>query len=154
MPGVEISCDVDDLKALGLSHRGNDNPIGAAQRFAAGAGFTPLRFWLSEATAAWTEISTVPELVALLGEPIQRVRDKARPALLPVLRDTGCAFVTSAVESGKAPPPSKGRILMSLPCFSMKTLSYSGKNRGGAGVPGSGRGAWGRSKSSLPFSSW
>ena len=33
------------------------------------------------------------------------------------------------------------------------TLSYSGRNRGGAGVSGSGRGASGRSKSSRPRSS-
>jgi hypothetical protein len=34
-----------------------------------------------------------------------------------------------------------------------RTLSYSGRKRGGAGVSGSGRGAFGRSKSSRPRSS-
>ena len=34
----------------------------------------------------WTEISSADELVALLGEPGQRARDKARPALLDVDR--------------------------------------------------------------------
>ena len=35
---------------------------------------------------AWTEIDTLEELVALLGEPGPRARDKARPALLDVDR--------------------------------------------------------------------
>ena len=35
----------------------------------------------------WTEIATVDELVALLGEPGERAGDKARPALLDVDRD-------------------------------------------------------------------
>jgi len=35
---------------------------------------------------AWTEISSTDELVALLGEPGERARDKARPALLDVDR--------------------------------------------------------------------
>lgn len=61
---------------------------------------------------AWTEISTVPELVALLGEPIQRVRDKARPALLPVDRDwlaasPFCVMATSSV-GGRCDASPKG----------------------------------------------
>ena len=35
----------------------------------------------------WTEIATADELVALLGEPGERARDKCRPALLEVDRD-------------------------------------------------------------------
>ncbi|MEJ7796731.1 MAG: pyridoxamine 5'-phosphate oxidase family protein [Nocardioides sp.] len=35
---------------------------------------------------SWTEISSTDELVALLGEPGERARDKARPALLDVDR--------------------------------------------------------------------
>ncbi len=37
-------------------------------------------------TTAWTEISSVADLVDLLGEPEPRVRDKARPALIDVDR--------------------------------------------------------------------
>jgi hypothetical protein len=33
-------------------------------------------------TSAWTEITTVGELVGLLGEPDARARDKARTSLL------------------------------------------------------------------------
>lgn len=38
-------------------------------------------------TTTWTAISSTNELVALLGEPGERARDKARPALLGVDRD-------------------------------------------------------------------
>ena len=38
-------------------------------------------------TAAWTEISDVDQLVALIGEPVPRARDKSRPQLLDVDRD-------------------------------------------------------------------
>lgn len=38
-------------------------------------------------TTTWTAISSTDELVALLGEPGERARDKARPALLGVDRD-------------------------------------------------------------------
>ena len=37
--------------------------------------------------STWTEISTVDDLVGLLGEPNARARDKSRPALLAVDRD-------------------------------------------------------------------
>ena len=35
----------------------------------------------------WTEITTTDELVGLLGEPVARVRNKVRPALVPLDRD-------------------------------------------------------------------
>lgn len=61
---------------------------------------------------AWTEITTVDELVGLLGEPIQRVRDKNRPALLPVDRDwlaasPFCVMATSSVD-GRCDASPKG----------------------------------------------
>ncbi len=46
--------------------------------------------------------------------------------------------------------PSKNR---DLSAWERRRLSYSGRNRGGAGVSGSGRGASGRSNSSIPCSS-
>ena len=51
----------------------------------------------------WTEITTLDELVALVGEPGQRARDKARPALLDVDRDwlaasPFCVLATSAAD--------------------------------------------------------
>lgn len=53
-------------------------------------------------SATWTEISTVDELVALLGEPIQRVRDKDRPALLPVDRDWLAASPFCVMATGSS----------------------------------------------------
>jgi len=61
---------------------------------------------------AWTEITTVEQLVGLLGEPIQRVRDKDRPALLPVDRDwlvasPFCVLATSSSD-GRCDASPKG----------------------------------------------
>jgi len=61
---------------------------------------------------ATTEITTVDELVALLGEPIQRVRDKNRPALLPMDRDwlaasPFCVLATSSAD-GRCDASPKG----------------------------------------------
>ena len=63
----------------------------------------------------WTEISTTAELVALLGEPGERARDKSRPALLDVDRDwlaasPFCVLATAAADgtcdaSPKGDPP-------------------------------------------------
>ena len=51
----------------------------------------------------WTEITTVDDLVDLLGEPHARVRDKGRPALLDVDRDwlaasPFCVMATAAAD--------------------------------------------------------
>ena len=51
----------------------------------------------------WTEITTTDELVALLGEPGERARDKSRPALLEVDRDwlaasPFCVMATAAAD--------------------------------------------------------
>lgn len=61
---------------------------------------------------AWTEITTVDELVDLLGEPIPRVRDKDRPALLPVDRDwlaasPFCVLATASAD-GRCDASPKG----------------------------------------------
>jgi PPOX class probable FMN-dependent enzyme len=53
--------------------------------------------------SAWTEITTVDELVDLLGEPIARVRDKVRPALRDVDRawlaaTPFCVLATSSAD--------------------------------------------------------
>jgi len=63
----------------------------------------------------WTEISSPDELVALLGEPAPRARDKSRPALLDVDRDwlaasPFCVLATAALDgtcdaSPKGDPP-------------------------------------------------
>jgi uncharacterized protein len=52
---------------------------------------------------AETPVTTTDELVALLGEPVARVRDKARPALAPRDRDwlaasPFCVLATSAAD--------------------------------------------------------
>ena len=61
----------------------------------------------------WTEITTVDELVALLGEPLPRVRDKARPALLDVDRDwlaasPFCVLATASAD-GRCDASPEGR---------------------------------------------
>jgi PPOX class probable FMN-dependent enzyme len=61
---------------------------------------------------AWTEIASVDELVDLLGEPGERARDKARPALLPVDRDwlaatPFCVMATSS-PTGECDASPKG----------------------------------------------
>jgi PPOX class probable FMN-dependent enzyme len=61
---------------------------------------------------AWTEITTVDELVALVGEPLPRVRDKVRQRLLPVHRDwlaatPFCVLATSDAE-GRCDASPKG----------------------------------------------
>ena len=63
-------------------------------------------------TDTWTEISSADELTALLGEPIQRVRDKARPALLDVDRDwlaasPFCVMATASAD-GRCDVSPKG----------------------------------------------
>ena len=62
--------------------------------------------------ADWSEITTVADLVGLLGEPGQRARDKARPALLDVDRDwlaatPFCVLATSSA-SGECDASPKG----------------------------------------------
>jgi PPOX class probable FMN-dependent enzyme len=62
--------------------------------------------------SAWTEITTVDDLVGLLGEPTQRVRDKARPALLDVDRDwlaaTPFCVMATASATGECDASPKG----------------------------------------------
>ena len=53
----------------------------------------------------WTEITTTHELVGLLGEPVARVRDKVRPALVPLDRawlaaSPFCVLATAAADGG------------------------------------------------------
>jgi len=60
----------------------------------------------------WIRIDSVDELVALIGEPIQRVRDKVRPALLPVDRDwlsasPFCVLATASAD-GRCDASPKG----------------------------------------------
>ncbi|QWF23348.1 pyridoxamine 5'-phosphate oxidase family protein [Nocardioides sp. LMS-CY] len=60
----------------------------------------------------WTEITTVDDLVDLLGEPIPRVRDKVRPALLDVdrawLAATPFCVLATASASGACDASPKG----------------------------------------------
>ena len=68
-------------------------------------------------TTAWTPISSVDELVDLLGEPGERAATKARPALLDVDRDwlaasPFCVMATAGADgtcdaSPKGDPPGK-----------------------------------------------
>jgi len=60
----------------------------------------------------WTGIGSVDELVALLGEPLPRVRNKARPALLDVDRDwlaasPFCVMATASAD-GRCDVSPKG----------------------------------------------
>ena len=69
-------------------------------------------------TESWTEITTADELVALLGEPIQRVRDKVRPALLDVDRawlaaSPFCMMATASTD-GRCDASPKGDTAGSL----------------------------------------
>ncbi|CAI9416388.1 pyridoxamine 5'-phosphate oxidase family protein [Nocardioides sp. T2.26MG-1] len=62
--------------------------------------------------ATWAEIGTVGELVALLGEPSARARDKGRTALLDVDRDwlaasPFCVLATSSAD-GRCDASPKG----------------------------------------------
>lgn len=60
----------------------------------------------------WTEITSVTELVALLGEPQARARDKSRPALLDVDRDwlaaTPFCVMATASATGQCDASPKG----------------------------------------------
>lgn len=60
----------------------------------------------------WTEISTPEELLALLGEPEQRVRDKVRSELLEVdrawLRATPFCVMATSSASGECDASPKG----------------------------------------------
>ena len=56
-------------------------------------------------SGTWTEITSVDDLVELLGEPIERVKDKVRPALFPIDRDwlrasPFCVMATSDANGG------------------------------------------------------
>jgi PPOX class probable FMN-dependent enzyme len=62
--------------------------------------------------AGWTRITTVDDLVGLLGEPNERARDKARPALLDVDRawlaaTPFCVLATSSA-TGECDASPKG----------------------------------------------
>ncbi|MDF1605709.1 pyridoxamine 5'-phosphate oxidase family protein [Nocardioides sp. YIM 152315] len=63
-------------------------------------------------TAPWTEIGSVDDLVALLGEPHQRARDKGRPALLDVdrawLAATPFCVLATAGADGSCDASPKG----------------------------------------------
>jgi PPOX class probable FMN-dependent enzyme len=59
--------------------------------------------------ATWTEIDDVDALVALLGEPLPRVRDKVRPALTDLDRDwlaasPFCVLATATPDGCDASP--------------------------------------------------
>jgi PPOX class probable FMN-dependent enzyme len=60
----------------------------------------------------WTEITSVDALVDLLGEPIARVRDKVRPALLDVdrawLASTPFCVVATSSATGECDVSPKG----------------------------------------------
>jgi PPOX class probable FMN-dependent enzyme len=61
---------------------------------------------------AWAEVTSTEALVALLGEPAQRARDKTRPALLDVDRDwlaaTPFCMVATADAAGRCDASPKG----------------------------------------------
>lgn len=62
--------------------------------------------------STWTEITSTDQLVDLLGEPDQRVRDKARPALVDLDREwlaasPFCVLATAAAD-GSADASPKG----------------------------------------------
>jgi len=63
-------------------------------------------------TAAWTQISDADQLVALIGEPIPRARDKGRPRLLDVDRDWLAAapfcVMATADSEGRCDASPKG----------------------------------------------
>lgn len=69
------------------------------------------------AAPAWTEVRDLDDLVALIGEPAQRSRDKSRPALLPVDRQwlaasPFCIMATADADgacdaSPKGDPPGR-----------------------------------------------
>ena len=63
-------------------------------------------------SSTWTEITTTDELVALLGEPVARVRDKVRHALTDVDRDwlaaTPFCVLATASASGACDASPKG----------------------------------------------
>lgn len=67
---------------------------------------------MSTTAPPWTEITTLDELVGLLGEPNQRARDKARSALLPLDRDWLAAspfcVLATASASGECDASPKG----------------------------------------------
>jgi PPOX class probable FMN-dependent enzyme len=60
----------------------------------------------------WTEITTPDQLVDLLGEPVARVRDKARPALVDLDREWLAAspfcVMATAAEDGTCDASPKG----------------------------------------------
>ena len=66
----------------------------------------------AHAADTWTEIAGVDDLTALLGEPLERVRTKSRPALLPVdrewLRATPFCVMATADASGRCDASPKG----------------------------------------------
>jgi PPOX class probable FMN-dependent enzyme len=67
---------------------------------------------VTQTPTQYAEITSVDQLVALLGEPTQRVRDKDRPALLEVDRDwlaasPFCVLATSDAE-GRCDASPKG----------------------------------------------
>jgi PPOX class probable FMN-dependent enzyme len=62
--------------------------------------------------AGWTQITTVDDLVGLLGEPNERARDKARPALLDVdrawLAATPFCLLATSSATGECDASPKG----------------------------------------------
>ena len=63
-------------------------------------------------TDTWTTIDSVQQLVALVGEPNERVVNKGRPALLPVDRDwlaaTPFCMIATADSHGRCDASPKG----------------------------------------------
>jgi len=66
----------------------------------------------TSASTAWTEITTLDDLVGLLGVPNDRARDKARPALLDVdrawLAATGFCVMATSSATGECDASPKG----------------------------------------------
>jgi PPOX class probable FMN-dependent enzyme len=64
------------------------------------------------AAGTWIEIETVDDLVALVGEPLPRVRNKVRQRLLPVHRDwlaaTPFCLLATADAEGRCDASPKG----------------------------------------------
>jgi PPOX class probable FMN-dependent enzyme len=66
----------------------------------------------TDMTHAWTEITSLTDLIALAGEPTERVKRKVRPALLPVdlqwLQATPFCVMATANAAGECDASPKG----------------------------------------------
>jgi hypothetical protein len=94
---------------------------------------------LSDRSGVRTSVATSRRVIVILQVAVRMPSSSSVPDRAP-----------GPGGSGTRSPPAINRVRSA--CESSR-LSYSGKNRGGAGVSGSGRGAPGRSSSSAPCSS-